>query len=192
MLKSKYSYVDIIIQMLSKPLRTINIKRPSGIIAGLTAAWAIFGLFLAVDSQLNVPPGTFYKTIGIIFGINSAYAMYVGFLLFMVTAVIISIIYNYISKRVQIFNISSMPKGIGTGILAGVIAWGLLFLPLHYYVIQPGLSGMANGVNMNPGNLDPSVAEQLLELSNTIVIGSLALHVLFGGVMGFCSRLAII
>jgi hypothetical protein len=170
----------------------MSIKRPSGIIAGLTAAWAIFGLFLAVDSQLNVPPGTFYKTIGIIFGINSAYAMYVGFLLFMVTAVIISIIYNYVSKRIRILHISSMPKGIGTGILAGVIVWGVLFLPMHYYVIQPALSVMANGLNLNAGDLDSSVAEQLLELSNTIVIGSLALHMLFGGVMGFCSRLAVI
>ena len=122
-------------KMLSKSLRTVNIRRPSGIIAGLTAAWAIFGLFLAVDSQLNVPPGTFYKTVGLVFGINSAYAMYVGFLLFMVTAIIISIIYNYISKRIRIFHISSMPKGIGTGILAGVIVWGVLFLPMHYYVI---------------------------------------------------------
>jgi hypothetical protein len=173
-------------------LKTINIRRPSGIIAGLTGAWAIFGLFLAVDSQLNVPPGTFYKTIGIIFGINSAYSMYVGFLLFMVTAVIISMIYNYISKRIRILNINSMPKGIGTGILAGVIVWGVLFLPLHYYVIQPALSGMANGMNLNPGDLDPSVAEQLVDLSNTIVIGSLALHMLFGGIMGFCSRLAVI
>jgi hypothetical protein len=179
--------------MLSKSLKTINIRRPSGIIAGLTAAWAIFGLFLAVDSQLNVPPGTFYKTIGIIFGINSAYAMYVGFLLFMVTAVIISIIYNYISKHIRILNINSMPKGIGTGILAGVIVWGVLFLPLHYYVIQPALSGMANDdLNLNPGSLDPSITKQLLELSNIIVVGSLALHMLFGGVMGFCSRLAVI
>ncbi|MPZ06376.1 MAG: hypothetical protein GEU26_08170 [Nitrososphaeraceae archaeon] len=178
--------------MSSFRLRTKSIKRPSGIIAGLTAAWAIFGLFLTVDSQLSVPPGTFYKTVGLIFGINSAYAMYVGFLLFMVTAVIISIIYNYISKRIRIFHISSMPKGIGTGILAGVIVWGVLFLPMHYYIIQPALSGMANGLNLNAGNLDLSVAEQLLELSNTIVIGSLALHMLFGGVMGFCSRLAVI
>ncbi len=185
LLKSKYSY-------LSGSLRTISIKRPSGIIAGLTAAWAIFGLFLAVDSQLGVPPGTFYKTVGIIFGVNSAYAMYVGFLLFMVTAVIISIIYNYVSKHIRIFHISSMPKGIGTGILAGVIVWGVLFLPMHYYVIQPALSGMANDLNLNPGALDSSVAEQLLELSNTIIIGSLALHMLFGGVMGFCSRLALI
>jgi hypothetical protein len=47
-------------------------------------------------------------------------------------------------------------------------------------------------LNLNPGSLDPSIAEQLLELSNTIVVGSLALHMLFGGVMGFCSRLAVI
>lgn len=177
--------------MLSRSLRaTINIRRPSGIIAGLTAAWAIFGLFLAVDSQLNVPPGTFYKTVGMVFGANSAYAMYVGFILFMVTAVIISVIYNYISERIRIFRISSMPKGIGTGILAGVIVWGALFLPMHYYVIQPALSGMANG--LNPSNLDSSVANQLIQLSDVIILGSLALHMLFGAVMGFCSRLAVI
>jgi hypothetical protein len=49
---------------------------------------------------------------------------------------IISIIYNYISKRIRTFHINSMPKGIGTGRLAGVIVWGILFLPIHYFVIQ--------------------------------------------------------
>jgi hypothetical protein len=176
--------------MFAKSLSTIGIRRPSGIIAGLTAAWAIFGLFLAVDSQLHVPPGTFYKMVGIAFGINAAYAMYVGFVLFMITAIIISIIYNYISEHVRIFHISSVPKGIGTGILAGVIVWGVLFLPMNYYVIQPTLSNMANG--LNPGNLESSVAEQLLEMSDAIIVGSLTLHILFGGVMGFCSRLAAI
>jgi uncharacterized membrane protein YqhA len=73
------------------------------------------------------------------------------------------------------------------GILAGVIVWGVLFLPMHYYVIQPALSSMANA-----GSLDSSVANQLIELSDTIIVGSLALHMLFGGVMGFCSRLAAI
>ena len=115
-----------------------------------------------------------------------------GFILFMVTAVIISITYNYISKRIRIFHISSVPKGIGTGLLAGVIVWGVLFLPIHFFVIQPALSGMAAGLNLNVGDLEPSVAEQLLELSSTIIVGSLALHILFGGVMGFCSRLAVI
>jgi hypothetical protein len=51
---------------------------------------------------------------------------------------------------------------------------------------------MASGLNLNEGDLNPSVAEKLLELSDTIIVGSLALHMLFGGVMGFCSRLAVI
>jgi hypothetical protein len=178
--------------MFSRSLRTVSIRRPSGIIAGLTAAWAIFGLFLAVDSQLNVPPGTFYKMVGIVFGVNSVYAMYVGFLLFMITAVIISTIYNYVSEHVRILRLTSMPKGIGTGILAGVVVWGVLFLPMHYFFIQPTLSSMANGSNLNPDDLDSSVANQLIQLSDMIIVGSLALHMLFGGVMGFCSRLALI
>jgi hypothetical protein len=59
--------------------------------------------------------------VGIAFGVDAPYAMYVGFLLYMITAVIISIIYNYISANVRILQISSAPKGIGTGVLAGVI-----------------------------------------------------------------------
>jgi hypothetical protein len=34
------------------------------------------------------------------------------------------------------------------------------------------------------------MAKNLIELSNT-VSGSLSLHIMFGGVMGFCARLAI-
>ena len=41
---------------------------------------------------------------------------------------------------------------------------------------------MANG--LAAGDIQ-AVTDQLLELSDTIVIGSLALHMLFGGVMGF-------
>ena len=39
--------------------------------AGLTAAWAIFGLFLAIDSELGLAPGTLYKMVGLAFGIQS-------------------------------------------------------------------------------------------------------------------------
>ena len=70
--------------------RTI-IHRPSGMTAGLTAAWAIFGLFLAIDSELGLAPGTLYKMVGLAFGIQSPYAVYIGFTLFMITAVIIGI-----------------------------------------------------------------------------------------------------
>ena len=63
--------------MQSAPSIKFAFRRPSGIIAGLTASWAIFGFILAIDSELNLPPGTFYKMIGIVFGANSSYALYV-------------------------------------------------------------------------------------------------------------------
>ncbi len=165
------------------------VRRPSGIIAGLTAAWAIFGLFLAIDSELGLAPGTLYKMVGLAFGIHSPYAVYIGFTLYMITAVIIGIAYSTISKQVKVLYINSLLKGLGTGILAGVIVWAVLFLPVNFSVMQPTLQSILK--TSSPILEDYMLAKQLLQLSNTIFFASLALHIVFGGVMGFCARLAV-
>ena len=165
-------------------------RRPSGIIAGLTAAWAIFGFFLAIDSELNLPPGTFYKMIGIASGVDSSYAVYVGFLLHMITGIVIGIIYSTLSQNIKRLYITSVYKGLGTGVLTGVVVWVVLFLPLNYGLMQPTLNNMLN--TLNPASSEYLMAKQLLDLSNIIVLGSLALHIMFGGVMGFCARLSVI
>lgn len=164
-------------------------RRPSGVIAGLTAAWAIFGLILGIDSELGLPPGTFYKMIGIAFGVDSSYAVYAGFLLHMITGVIIGIIYGTLSQNIKKLHITSIQKGLGTGVLTGVVVWVILFLPLNYGIMQPTLYNMTN--TLDPESSEYLMAAQLLALSNAIVFGSLGLHVVFGGVMGFCARLAV-
>lgn len=175
--------------MQSIPSVKFAFRRPSGIIAGLTASWAIFGFILAIDSELNLPPGTFYEMIGLAFGIDSSYAVYIGFLLHMITGTIIGIVYSTLSKNIKKLYITSVYKGVGTGILTGVVVWVILFLPLNYGIMQPTLQNMIS--TLNPTSPEYLMAEQLLELSNVIVFGSLAIHVVFGGVMGFCARLAL-
>jgi hypothetical protein len=175
--------------MQSKPSFGFAFRRPSGLIAGLTAAWAIFGFFLAIDSELNLPPGTFYKMIGMAFGVDSSYAVYIGFLLHMITGTVIGIIYSTLSQNIKILYITSVYKGVGTGVLTGVVVWAILFLPLNYGVMQPTLHNMLN--TSSPTSSEYSMAKQLLDLSNVIVLGSLVLHIVFGGVMGFCARLAL-
>jgi hypothetical protein len=128
--------------------------------------------------------------IGIAFGISSLYAVYVGFLLHMITGMIIGIIYSTLSENVKKLNITSVYKGLGTGILTGVVVWAVLFLPLNYGIMQPTLSNIVN--TSNPLSSEYLMAKQLLELSNVIILGSLVLHIVFGGVMGFCARLAVI
>jgi uncharacterized membrane protein YqgA involved in biofilm formation len=169
--------------------RGIVIKRPPGIIAGLTAAWAIFGLFLALDQEMGLQPGALFQMVGLAFGIDTSYAVFIGFLLYMITAVIIGIIYSGVSKRIKVLYINSVLKGVGTGILAGIIVWGVLFMPINYVIMQPTLQKMV--VESNPSSSEYAMANKLIELSNTVFWGSLSLHIVFGGVMGFCARLAV-
>jgi uncharacterized membrane protein YqgA involved in biofilm formation len=77
--------------------------------------------------------------VGFAFGIDPSYAVYIGFLLYMITAVIIGIIYSTISKSIKVLYINSVVKGVGTGILTGIIVWGVLFLPINYVIMQPTL-----------------------------------------------------
>jgi hypothetical protein len=128
--------------------------------------------------------------IGTAFGANSSYALYVGFLLHMITGIIIGIIYSTLSENIKKLYITSVYKGLGTGILTGVVVWAVLFLPLNYGIMQPTLNNMVN--TSNPTSSEYLMAKQLLELSNVIIFGSLVLHIVFGGVMGFCARLAVI
>lgn len=158
-----------------------------GIVAGQAAAWAIFGLFLSVDATLVTPPGTFYKMVGMALGHGPATDVYLGFLLHMITATVIGIIYMTISKSVKKLYIGSVFKGLATGVITGVVVWGVLFLPLHFGLMQPMLQGIA----ADPSSPNYELATKLAQLSTTILSGSLALHILFGGVMGFIGRLAV-
>ena len=167
----------------------IAIKRPPGIIAGLTAAWAIFGLFLALGHETGGEPGVLFQMVGLAFGIDSTYAVFIGFLLYMITAVIIGIIYSAVTMRIKILYNNSVLKAVGTGILAGIIVWGVLFLPLNYLIMEPTLQKLL--VESDPSASEYAMAKNLIELSDTIFWGSLSLHIVFGGVMGFCARLAI-
>jgi hypothetical protein len=167
----------------------IAIKRPPGITAGLTAAWAIFGLFLALGHEVGGDPGALFQMVAVAFGIDTSYAVYVGFLLYMITAVIIGIIYSAITKRIKILYINSVLKAVGTGILAGIIIWGVLFLPINYLIMEPTLQKLL--VESDPSSSQYAMAKSLMDLSSNIFWGSLSLHIVFGGVMGFCARLAI-
>jgi ABC-type phosphate transport system permease subunit len=107
----------------------------------------------------------------------------------MITAIIIGIIYTAITKRIKILYINSVLKAVGTGILAGIIIWGVLFLPINYLIMEPTLQKLL--VESDPSSSQYAMAKNLMELSSSIFWGSLSLHIVFGGVMGFCARLAI-
>ena len=162
----------------------------SGIVCGLVAAWAIFGMILAVGAQLGLPPGTFYQMVGVSLGINAEWpAIYAGFVLHMITGAIIGIVYMIVSDRVrQLRTDSSTFKAFVTGVTTGIVVWAVLFIPLHSFVIEPTLQNML--LTSPAGSPMHLSAERLIQMSDSILYGALAIHFVFGAILGLIARIA--
>jgi hypothetical protein len=162
----------------------------SGTVSGLVAAWAIFGMILAVGAQLGLPPGTFYQMVGVSLGIDEEWpAIYLGFVMHMITGAIIGIVYMIISDRVRKLRTdSSTLKAFATGVATGIAVWAVLFVPLHFFLMQPTLQNML--LTSPPGSPEQITAERLLQMSGSILYGALAIHFVFGGVLGFMARIS--
>jgi hypothetical protein len=162
----------------------------SGTVSGLVAAWAIFGMILAVGAQLGLPPGTFYQMVGVSLGIDEEWpAIYLGFVMHMITGAIIGIVYMIISDRVRKLRTdSSTLKAFATGVATGIAVWAVLFVPLHFFLMQPTLQNML--LTSPPGSPEQLTAERLLQMSDSILYGALVIHFVFGGVLGFMARIS--
>ena len=162
----------------------------SGTVSGLVAAWAIFGMILAVGAQLGLPPGTFYQMVGLSLGIDEEWsAIYLGFVMHMITGAIIGIVYMIISDRVRKLRTdSSTLKAFATGVATGTAVWAVLFVPLHFFLMQPTLQNML--LTSPPGSPEQIIVERLLQMSDSILYGALAIHFVFGGVLGFMARIS--
>jgi hypothetical protein len=169
---------------------TLSGSVKSGAVSGLVAAWAIFGMILAVGAQLGLPPGTFYQMVGVSLGISAEWpAIYTGFVLHMITGAIIGIVYMIISDRVRRLRTdSSTLKAFATGVATGIVVWAVLFVPLHFFLMQPTLQNML--LTSPSGSPEQLSAERLLQMSDSILFGALAIHFVFGGVLGFIARIA--
>ena len=157
--------------------------------AGLVAGCALFSSFLSIDQQLNIPHGTFYKTIGIPMGVEGFGAVLIGLLMHITVAALIGIAFNLSASYWRTFRIITIPKGILTGAVTGAIVFSLAFLPLHTVVMMPILEGTLSSTDSVVSIL-PEEKEALLELikGNDFVLWySAFLHVLFGSVLGLMS-----
>lgn len=153
-----------------------------GAIAGHIAAWSILGLIFAVDLLLRLEAGTFYSVIGLTLGIGTPAAMYVGFVLHMVTGTVIGLLFGYITTVVRAFNTTSLGKSLGFAILTGIVSWIVLFLPITIFAVQPALPEISATLG----------APKLLELTSSIMVGAIGMHVIYGGMLGFMHYLAIV
>ena len=157
-----------------------------GLGAGLMGGFALFSSFFAIDQMLDIPAGTFYKTIGVTMGVDDTSAIALGFIAHMGVAALIGAMYLLASNIWRFFRLVTVPKAIITGVWTGLIVFTLAFLPIHMFVMTPIMEVELIITDVSEFNLEEQEAlATLLFNSDKIYYNALILHIIFGAIMGF-------
>ena len=92
------------------PTKTGLVK--AGIGAGLVAGFALFSSFFAIDQMLDIPTGTFYKTIGVTMGVDEFSGIALGFMAHMGVAALIGAMYLLASNIWRFFRLVTVPLSL--------------------------------------------------------------------------------
>ena len=161
-------------------------KAKGGAMAGIVGGMALASSFMGIDSHVGVPPGTFYKMIGLLLGLQDMDAIVIGFFVHIGTAALVGAIFFMCSALHRVLNIRSFQKGILAGGVTGLVVFAIFFLPINLFIMIPA----ANEIIFNAAEYGLKAKEveaitTLLSNTDQILWGSLFLHLLYGVVMGF-------
>ncbi|AIF83118.1 hypothetical protein NTE_01045 [Candidatus Nitrososphaera evergladensis SR1] len=161
----------------------------SGTAAGFFAAAILVSLIIGGDALLGLPLGTFYSIIGIAMGgLDVPVAIFFGTVLHLIMGTLIGAVFGYITTVVGPFNITSMAKGTGVGILAGFIAFSVLFVPLTRFEVEPSLVKVLASI-YPPGTSAEVLQNKAIDVMSSVLAGSILLHVVYGAIMGSTTAL---
>ena len=166
-------------------MEVYTIKRgiKNGALAGHIAAWSILGLLLSIElGFMRLPTGTFYSVIGVTFGLSGLSALWLGFILRLVTGTVIGALFGCLTSVIKGFRITSVKKALTLSTITGFVTWLVLFVPITAFVVQPSLEEITAVLGV----------PLLNEMVPTVLGGSVAMHIVYGGMLGFMYWMAIV
>jgi len=151
-----------------------------GCVSGLVGGFAIFVSIFIIDLSLGSSQGTFYKAVGLPLGVSGLGATLFGMMSHMLTAALIGTVFGLGSCAHRLLDIQSVKKGALAGVVTGMVVFAVFFMPMSAFLILPAMQGM-------------DTTETVLLVSNmeTIFVGALELHIVYGMVMGAFFAIAV-
>lgn len=162
-----------------------------GIISGLISGILILAVFAEVDGHLQLMPWAFYTMIGLAVGLHGLQATVFGVLAHMLTAMTIGASFCICSSLHPVLRLGSAWKGLLAGGLTGLEVYAIFFLPITQLLVLPAIHSLP-AVDFAGMTSNSNAAADVLGADLPVIIGgALALHVLFGSVMGIYSSVFI-
>jgi hypothetical protein len=168
--------------MLALPAQAVVVNGAKyGALAGAIATWSISSILALTEAGIGLPIGTFYSIIGIALGLNNVVtASYFGFGLHILTGTLMGAFVG--SVTVKLVTLSQF-RGILVGMVAGIIIWLIVFLPISAFLIQPSIVQIVTLLALNT-NLSISTSE-INQFMQTIALSSVLFHLVWGALFGF-------
>ena len=168
-----------------------------GLVAGLIASLAISAIIFLAEKVTSLPVGTFYLMLTSAIlqtqGQTALLSIEIGFLMHLLAGSLIGLaISSVLLFRTPERSSSLSPSRVSTiiryapiyGLVAGVILWAGLFLPITFGIILPLLSSHEDNKilreHISNEALFTIAKDQLLSIMNQVILSSLAFHMFYG------------
>jgi hypothetical protein len=157
-----------------------------GAIAGIIATWSISTGIAASEAELGLPISTFYSIMGLSLGLdNFTTAAYVGFALHLLTGTLLGVAIGIISvRRMKIM--MDPYRAILAGIIAGVVMWLVLFVPVTFLLVHPSITRIAP---LLPQSVQGTIlTKDINQFVTGVAMGAIVFHIVWGTIFGFISN----
>lgn len=155
-----------------------------GAFAGLIAGAVMLLAMVAENVATSSPLFSSQSLIGSIVSKDNVIATYTGIGLQFVTSAIIGMIFGLVTS-VERLRTRSIGNGIGLGIITGMIAMTVLFIPMLFTIIPKQMLSMEQIAN--PSLTEQDITTSLRASLPMIINSSIVVHIIFGAVLGSVS-----
>ncbi len=151
-----------------------------GTVSGIIAGIVMLGPMMSMMTMMNLPQDLFPTLIGMMIGQKENPSM-LGIGFHFISSAIIGTVFGFVVLLPKL-KISGFAKGIGLGIVTGIISYVVLFLPMMMFVLPPTMMDLMK--MMNPGSDTQMIMQQIQSMQPMILVGSLVAHLVYGIVLG--------
>jgi ABC-type polysaccharide/polyol phosphate export permease len=156
----------------------------AGIIAGIIAGIVMLVPMMTMMTMMNLPSDLFPILVGMTMGQTQENAAMTGIVIHFIPSIIIGIIFGA-AISISKLSIRSFKKGISLGLVAGIISFTIIFLPMMMNILPSTMLQLMQ--MMNPGAPQDMIMQQLQSMQPMLLIGSLVSHIIYGIVLGSIS-----
>ena len=162
-----------------------------GAIAGLAASLVVSLLIGLAELVMGLPSGMYFSVLGTVIGITTlgtaSYGIYFGWVAHLLTGSAIGAIFGAMTVMLPVCDVKNKSQTIVLGLLAGFIAFIVLFNPISRLGIEPGLVETLTAVMSDYSSL--VIKNTVSEIMSTLLAGSIIMHLTYGAILGLVVHL---